>query len=338
MTSVAPASHVPVRFVVSLLALLAAALAVGLFAPPAEAVPPSRWIDVSVATLWAKPDQARALDAAALTNPADPRAWIAGMTVTEKRWLVGRLETQALYGRRVFLLSTRGGWSKIAVADQPTPRNKYGYPGWVPTAQLTARRPQATPRVAVVRSRTAWLWRSADLTGRELQFSYGTQVPVVAASAKSVEVVVLDGRHLYLRRGAVALRQSDEQFPPPSGADLVREARRFAGLQYLWAGTSGFGVDCSGFTHLVYAALGVTIPRDGGPQFGVGRPVRTISALRPGDLVFFRTAAGTIYHVGMAVGGKRMQHAPRTGAPVAEVSLLREPYRSAFAGGRRYVN
>ena len=326
------------RSLVVLVALFAVlTLAGGAAAPPASAVPASRWIDVSVATLWVKPDQARAVDAPALANPADPRAWISAMSLAEKRWLVGKLETQALYGARVYLLSTRGEWSKVAVAGQPSPRNTYGYPGWVPTAQLTARAPEAAPRSAVVRSRTAWLWRSADLTGRDVLLSYGTQLPVVAATAKSVEVVLLDGRHLYLRRGAVALRQSGEQFPSPAGADVVREARKFTGLQYLWAGTSSYGVDCSGFTHLVYAALGVTIPRDGGPQFAEGTPVRTIGALRAGDLVFFRSSAGVIYHVGMALGDGRMLQAPRTGAAVTETSLLQQPWRSAFAGGRRYV-
>jgi hypothetical protein len=309
----------------------------GLAAASAQASPPSRWIAVSVATLWAEPDQARALDAPACSVPADPRAWVAGMSVAQKRWLVGRLETQALYGTKVYLLGTSGAWSRVAVAGQPTPRNRWGYPGWVPSTQLVARAPQAAPRLAIVRTPTAWLWRSADLHGRAIELSYGTRLPVVAWSSASIEVVGLDGRRLYLRREAAGLQVPGGAWPDLTGARLVTEAKRFLGLQYLWAGASGFGFDCSGFTHAVYAALGTTIPRDGAPQFAQGRKVVSRSSLRPGDLVFFRGASGQIHHVGMYVGEGKMIHAPRTGRPVAVTSLLAEPYLSEFAGGRRYV-
>ena len=100
--------------------------------------PPSRWIDVSVATLWVEPRLARPVDAPAVAAAADPRAWVAAMSTAQKRWLVGKLETQALYGTRVTLLATSGAWSKVVVPGQPTPRDARGYPGWVPTRQLTA--------------------------------------------------------------------------------------------------------------------------------------------------------------------------------------------------------
>jgi hypothetical protein len=304
-------------------------------APRAAARPPARWVRVSVATLWVRPGVARRVDAPACAVPADPRAWVAGMTTTQKRWLVGRLETQALYGAKVYLLGTSGSWSRVAVTGQPTPRNRWGYPGWVPTRQLTATRPPATGRVAIVRRASAWLFGTPDLTGRVLELSYGTRLPVVAVAGEAVEIALADGTRAYVRGSVVAIRETGADWPPLSGARLVEEARRFLGLSYLWAGTSGFGLDCSGFTHLVYKTLGVTIPRDAGPQATVGRRVGTRGALRAGDLVFFRTSSGTIHHVGLCVGGDRMIHAPATGLPVAIVSLASEPYRSEFAGGRR---
>ena len=106
--------------------------------PAAAAAAPSRWIDVSVATLWVEPRLARPVDAPSVAAVADPRAWVAAMSTAQKRWLVGKLETQALYGTRVSLLATSGAWSKVAVPGQPTPRDARGYPGWVPTRQLTA--------------------------------------------------------------------------------------------------------------------------------------------------------------------------------------------------------
>lgn len=299
--------------------------------------PSARWVAVSVATLWVKPGQARPLDAPACSYPADPRAWVRAMSNSQKLWLDGRLETQALYATKVYVLAVSGSWSKVAVVGQPTPRNARGYPGWVPTRQLTAHVPSAGLRTAVVRRPTAWLWASADLTGRVLELSYDTRLPAVSWNAGSVEVVMLDGRHLYLRRSAVALHSPGAAWPRPTAAQVVVEAKTFLGLQYLWGGTSGFGFDCSGFTHSVYDALGVTIPRDAAPQAGGGTKIPSRTALQPGDLVFFKDSSGYIHHVGMYVGGDSMIHSPSTGQPVGYASLSKEPYKSEFAGGARYL-
>jgi gamma-D-glutamyl-L-lysine dipeptidyl-peptidase len=327
----------------------AAAAALGLLAltaalagaPRAQAAgvtaarPPARWVRVSVATLWVRPREARAVDAPAVASPADPRAWVRDMSTSQKRWLVGRLETQALYGAKVYLLGTSGGWSHVAAAGQPTPRNRWGYPGWVPTRQLTDVEPAAADTLALVRWPTLWVFETAALTGRVLEVSCGTRLPVVSTSDQAVEVRLLDGAHAYVRRAAVVLHEAGTAWPRPTGAQLVRQARRFAGLGYLWAGASGFGLDCSGFTEVVYRSFGVTIPRDASDQMSVGTRVAKRAALRAGDLVFFRSSAGAIHHVGLSVGDGKMIHAPSTGSSVTTVSLSTEPYRSEFAGGRR---
>jgi cell wall-associated NlpC family hydrolase len=158
---------------------------------------------------------------------------------------------------------------------------------------------------------------------------------VLSVTDDAVEVACPDGESGWLRRAAVALHDAGAAWPPLTGARLVAEARRFLGLQYLWAGTSGFGYDCSGFTHSVSRALGTTIPRDADDQMTAGRRVATRGRLRAGDLVFFRDSSGSIHHVGMYVGDGKMIHAPRTGIPVSIVSLGTQPYASEFAGGRR---
>jgi cell wall-associated NlpC family hydrolase len=290
-----------------------------------------------VATLWVRPAEARRVDAPAVAYPADPRAWVAAMTTEQKRWLVGRLETQALYGAKVYVLRTSGSWSRVAVAGQPTSRSVRGYPGWLPTRQLAGTPPPRVARVAVLRRPTAWLHGTAALDGRVLELSYGTRLPVLSLTDAAVQVARPEGGSGWLRRSVVALHRTGEPWPALSGARLVSQVRRFLGLQYLWAGTSGFGLDCSGFTHLVFRALGVTIPRDAGDQAAAGVRVARRSDLRAGDLVFFRSTSGSIHHVGMYVGDGRMIHAPATGRPVALVSLATEPYRTEFAGGRRFT-
>ena len=72
----------------------------------------------------------------------------------------------------------------VAVAGQPTPRNRWGYPGWVPTRQLTdGRAGRRRADTAVLRRPTAWLYESAALEGRVLELSYGTRLPVLSVTA-----------------------------------------------------------------------------------------------------------------------------------------------------------
>jgi cell wall-associated NlpC family hydrolase len=294
----------------------------------------TRWIDVSVATLWTEPGIDRGVDAAASGNPAKPGRWLRKMSLADRKWLYGHLETQALYGDRVILLGSAGAWSKIAVVDQPTPRNRAGYPGWVPTAQLTDQPPAVTDRVATVKRRSARTFADPTREQAAMRLSYGTRLPVRAVSGRAVEMVDLDGGALHVLRKAVRVSASGADPRRTRGWALVKQASKFLGKQYLWGGTSGFGYDCSGFTHEVYGHFGVTIPRDAGPQSEAGRPVAR-ERLRKGDLVFFANSTG-VHHVGMYVGRNRMIHSPRTGQPVQITSLSVQPWAGEYAGARRY--
>jgi cell wall-associated NlpC family hydrolase len=92
-------------------------------------------VAVAVATLWASPAAARPL------TPAQELT----LSTRQRVALVGRIETQALRGEQVRVLARRGTWVKVAVLDQPSPRNRYGYPGWLLAAQLRSR--VAAPRM-----------------------------------------------------------------------------------------------------------------------------------------------------------------------------------------------
>jgi len=115
-------------------------------------------------------------------------------------------------------------------------------------------------------------------------------------------------------------------------ARIVRFARHYLGVRYVYGGTSPrSGFDCSGFTRFVYSHFGISLPHYSGAQFDRGRRVSR-AGLRPGDLVFF----DGLGHVGIYVGRGRFIHAPHTGTDV-EIDPLNGWYSSRYDGARRLV-
>jgi cell wall-associated NlpC family hydrolase len=113
-------------------------------------------------------------------------------------------------------------------------------------------------------------------------------------------------------------------------AKIVRFARHYIGVRYVYGGTSPrSGFDCSGFTRFVYAHFGIALPHYSGSQYDMGRRVSE-AGLRPGDLVFF----DGLGHVGIYIGHGRFIHAPHTGTSVSIDTLS---HHGRFDGARRLL-
>jgi gamma-D-glutamyl-L-lysine dipeptidyl-peptidase len=77
---------------------------------------------------------------------------------------------------------------------------------------------------------------------------------------------------------------------------------------YLWGGKSPFGIDCSGFTQIVFRFLNIFLPRDAYQQAEFGQTI-SFSEIKPKDLVFFVNQADKIHHVGIAWYDNQIIHA-----------------------------
>lgn len=92
-------------------------------------------------------------------------------------------------------------------------------------------------------------------------------------------------------------------------ADLVEDAFTFLNAPYLWGGKSPLGIDCSGFTQMVYRLNGMHLKRDASQQVEQGEALSFIEEAHPGDLAFFDNEEGRIVHVGIVLENNQIIHA-----------------------------
>jgi peptidoglycan DL-endopeptidase CwlO len=110
--------------------------------------------------------------------------------------------------------------------------------------------------------------------------------------------------------------------PSSGAAAAVAYARAQIGKPYQYAGAGPDSFDCSGLTMMAWAQGGVSMSHGSQSQY-LSFPHVPISALQPGDLVFFGSSGPTNHHVGIYVGGGTMIEAPHTGAFVRYSSIYR---------------
>ncbi len=124
----------------------------------------------------------------------------------------------------------------------------------------------------------------------------------------------------------------DDYSSSVSGSAVVRYAKKFLGNRYVRGGNSlTRGTDCSGFTKLVYAHFGYSLPRTSVAQRGSGRRV-SMSDLKVGDLLCYNRPYN---HVAIYIGGGKVIHAstPSSGIIISSMNLGSRPIAA-----RRIIN
>ena len=92
-------------------------------------------------------------------------------------------------------------------------------------------------------------------------------------------------------------------------SSIADSALNYVDTPYLWGGRTPFGIDCSGFTQIVYKLNGIKIPRDATQQVELGKTISFVDKAKPGDLAFFDDDEGNIIHVGVILNDKKIIHA-----------------------------
>lgn len=150
-----------------------------------------------------------------------------------------------------------------------------------------------------------------------------------AAPAASSATADADGAKSAVAQQALDLRKT-----------LIDLAMRLRNSRYVRGGHDpSTGFDCSGFVRYVFAhAIGLELPTNSASQFNAGQKVARDN-MKPGDLVFFRTAGrhgkGRISHVGIYLSDGQFIHSPRRGETVRVDSLDESYWAKRFAGAKR---
>ena len=146
-------------------------------------------------------------------------------------------------------------------------------------------------------------------TSEELMLTLGTRLPNYAHGTFEVlgkqyliNPTEVRGERLEVK-GDEAMRRED----------VCAIAQTLLNAPYLWGGKNAMGIDCSGFTQVVYAAMGVNLLRNAREQITQGELVPNLAQAQPGDLAFFDHAdrdlnATNISHVGLLLDNKTIIH------------------------------
>jgi gamma-D-glutamyl-L-lysine dipeptidyl-peptidase len=297
-----------------------------------------RMVRVAVAGVWTETASPRKIDEPALASPVHLQEWLQNLGFAERLQLCedNLLQTQVLYGTPLEIVEELGDWVHVVIPEQPTSKNKAGYPGWMPAAQLgpDISDPDGKGSLVEVRAEKAPLY---DENGQlVMEVSFLTRLPLLAEELDRYAVATPDGRR-YLQKSAVAVVGERGVSDETSGARIIEMGRRFIDLPYLWGGLSAYGYDCSGFAYSMHQAVGITIPRDASDQSKGGREIPK-NELLPGDLLFFayEKGKGYVHHVGIYAGDGCMIHAPRTGRNVEIIQLRGFEYEAEHCISRRY--
>ncbi len=202
--------------------------------------------------------------------------------------------TQLLFGEQYSVTETRDSWINIVTAyDQ--------YSCWISAKQHTAL------------SETAFkqLQKQAPAYSSELVQVIHRQQPSVSFPITIGSALPLLDQHKLNIDGLQFDFEGQTCQPQQKkpAADIISTAFLFLNAPYLWGGKSPFGIDCSGFTQLVYKLNGYKLPRDAYQQVELGQPLSFVEEAEAGDLAFFDNEDGRIVHVGILLNNEQIIHA-----------------------------
>ncbi|OOG19825.1 glycoside hydrolase [Sphingobacterium sp. CZ-UAM] len=200
--------------------------------------------------------------------------------------------SQVLFGELFEILDAQPDWTAIRMLETD-------YLGWIQNGQFMA---------VDAADIAQYFAGKPDIVGREggllfngesrLHLCHGTKLYLNEANR-----VTLGELALTYQGSVNAFSRADFE------TEVAQLAMSYKDTPYLWGGRSQWGIDCSGFSQLIYSCFGINLPRDAYQQAEIGDNVDFVSEIRTGDLAYFDNAEGRITHVGIMLDRDTIIHA-----------------------------
>ncbi|WP_438961922.1 C40 family peptidase [Nonlabens sp.] len=191
--------------------------------------------------------------------------------------------SQVLYGEYFKIIEERKKWVKIRLAHD-------SYEGWVDVKQVFEIESELYHQIDESEQHYA-----KDLISHITHHNESLSTITLGAQVSTARVIA-DTYQLESTSGT-------------DKADLINNALLLLNTPYLWGGRTPLGIDCSGFTQLIYRLSGFKLLRDASQQATQGEVLSFIEEAEEGDLAFFDNNEGIITHVGLIMRDNYIIHA-----------------------------
>jgi gamma-D-glutamyl-L-lysine dipeptidyl-peptidase len=197
--------------------------------------------------------------------------------------------SQVLFGEHFQIIETLKQWSKIKLQYDE-------YEGWVDSKQYQI----------ITEEQYNLLSDDAIILNADL-------VEYVSNKDNVLIPITLGASLNFLNNHEINIQEFEFEGLKLSGVkpknEIVKTSYMYLNSPYLWGGKTPFGIDCSGFTQMVYKLNGYKLLRDASQQAGQGEVLSFIEESEPGDLAFFDNEEGNIIHVGIILENNYIIHA-----------------------------
>jgi hypothetical protein len=258
------------------------------------------------------------------------------------------LGTQGLLGMELKVLDKKGSWYRVQTPDK--------YISWVDAGGIERMNKDDFDK---------WNFRKKVIFTKNFGYVYadksknskivsditiGGVLKFISMNSDFFEVEYPDKRKGFLKREEALMYESWLHKLNPSQEKIETIAKSMDGFPYLWGGTSSKGIDCSGFTKMVYLMNGFVIPRDASQQIHAGKIVDEnlkFDGLKKGDLMFFGTPAKgskkqRVTHVGIWLGNEKGEFIhSASNVHLSSINENEKHYdgfnKNRYLGSRRYL-